>query len=73
MARTTIDDCKTHCRNHFSLAYHVARRAQDILRRGDEQVPSNGDKTVVIALREVAKGLAPVQPLDAEAPPAEGK
>lgn len=72
MARTTTDDCKTHCRNHFSLAYHAAHRAQEILRRGDELVPGNGDRTVVVALREVAKGLGVVQPLDAEKPP-EGK
>lgn len=66
MARTTIDDCREHCPNHFSLAYHAARRAQEILRRGNEQVHDGGDKSVVVALREVAKGLGAVPPLSAE-------
>ena len=73
MSRTTTDDCRIHCRNHFSLAYHAARRGQEILRRGDSMVPEGNDKCVVLALREVAKGLQTVAPMGPEEPPAGGK
>ncbi|MDM5146785.1 DNA-directed RNA polymerase subunit omega [Candidatus Persebacteraceae bacterium Df01] len=67
MSRTTIADCLEKCPNHFNLAYHAASRANNILRRGDAQVPDNDDKAIVIALREIAKGLYPISPLLIEA------
>ncbi|MGI9306979.1 MAG: DNA-directed RNA polymerase subunit omega [Gammaproteobacteria bacterium] len=73
MSRTTIDDCRKLCPNHFSLAYHSARRAQEILRRGNPQVPEGDDRSIVVALREIAKGLVEVPPLSAEAPDAEAE
>lgn len=73
MARTTTDDCLKHCRNHFSLTYHAARRGQEIFRRGDAMVPEGGDKCVVLALREVAKGLQTVPLMGPEKPPAPNK
>ena len=54
MARTTVDDCLEQCPNHFELAYRVSRRARDIMNRGDPLVPEHGDKSVVVALREIA-------------------
>ena len=63
MSRTTTDDCVENCPNHFSLAYHTALRAQQILRRGDARVAEGDDRYVVIALREIAKGLYPIEPM----------
>ena len=63
MSRTTTDDCVENCPNHFSLAYHTALRAQQILRRGDARVTEGDDRYVVIALREIAKGLYPIEPM----------
>lgn len=63
MSRTTTDDCVENCPNHFSLAYHAAQRAQQILRRGDARVPEGDDRYVVVALREIAKGLLPIEPM----------
>ena len=63
MARTTVDDCLAQCPNHFELAHRSARRARDIMTRGDARVPEHTDKPVVVALREIADpniGLAPV-------------
>ena len=54
MARTTVDDCLRQCPNHFELAYRAARRARDIMNRGDPRVPVHGDKSIVISLREIA-------------------
>lgn len=69
MSRITIDDCLEHCSNHFHLAYHAAKRAQQIARRGDALVGEGDDKSIVVALREVARGAVPVSPLPAETPP----
>ena len=68
MARTTVDDCLEQCPNHFELAYRASRRARDIMNRGDPRVPEHGDKSVVIALREIAdpNALAEPTPPDAE-------
>ena len=54
MARTTVDDCLEQCPNHFELAFRASRRARDIMNRGDPRVPEHGDKSIVIALREIA-------------------
>lgn len=71
MSRTTTDDCLVNCPNHFNLAYHAAQRAHQIMRRGDAQVPLGDDKSIVLALREIAKGLHVVMPLIPEKPPTE--
>ena len=69
MSRTTTDDCLVNCPNHFNLAYHAAQRAHQIMRRGDAQVPQGDDKSIVLALREIAKGLHVVMPVIPEKPP----
>ncbi|MGI9297106.1 MAG: DNA-directed RNA polymerase subunit omega [Gammaproteobacteria bacterium] len=72
MSRTTTDDCREHCPNHFNLAYHAATRAQEIMRRGDARVPEGEDKPVVVALREIARGVYETPPLAVEAEEAGG-
>lgn len=71
MSRTTTDDCIEHCPNHFNLAYHTGLRAQQIIRRGDSRVPEGEDKSVVIALREIARGLYKVPQMVCEIPESE--
>lgn len=66
MSRTTTDDCLENCPNHFNLAYHAAARAKQIMRRGDARVPEGEDKSVVVALREIARGLHEVAPMSVE-------
>lgn len=69
MARITVEDCLQEGDSYFELAYASARRAREILRRGNPQVPENDDKTVVLALREVSHRLQndiPVTPEEAE-------
>ena len=74
MARTTVDDCLEQCPNHFDLAHRVSRRARDIMSRGDPRVPERGDKSIVVALREIADPNTleePAPPEQQAAPPAE--
>lgn len=73
MSRTTIDDCKEKCPNHFDLAYHAAQRAHQIIRRGDARVHEGDDRAIVLALREVAKGVAPAMSLASENPAVAGE
>ena len=67
MARTTVDDCLEQCPNHFELAFRASRRARDIMNRGDPRVPEHGDKSIVIALREIADPNALVEAPDPDA------
>ena len=67
MARTTIDDCLEQCPNHFELSYRAARRARDIMNRGDPRVPDQGDKSIVVALREIADPHALADQMPSEA------
>ena len=55
MARTTIEDCLGKDESHFQLAYKIAQRAREIMRRGDSRVEEYDDKPIVIALREEAE------------------
>ena len=66
MSRITIDDCLVNCPNHFELAYHAAKRAQQIVRRADALVPEGDDKAIVVALREVARGALRAGALSAD-------
>lgn len=66
MPRTTTDDCTERCPNHFTLAHHAATRAHEIMRRGDARVPEGEDKSIVVALREIARGVSEPPPLAAE-------
>ena len=56
MARVTVEDCLDKTYNRFSLVMLVAKRAKQIIRGADTTVKAAGNKEVVTALREVAKG-----------------
>ena len=58
MARVTVEDCLGKVTNRFELVLVAAKRARDISVRGQEpMVPSENDKSTVIALREIAGGF----------------
>jgi DNA-directed RNA polymerase subunit omega len=74
MARVTVEDCLDHVENRFELVMLASKRARQLSNgKADALVPPSGDKTTVIALREVAAGKidrAMVDAIDAERPAA---
>ncbi len=58
MARTTVEDCLKNCPNHFELTMIATDRARKMTSSGDTGwVEQDNDKPIVIALREISKGL----------------
>jgi DNA-directed RNA polymerase subunit omega len=58
MARVTVEDCLEKVDNRFDLVAIAAKRAHQ-LNTGSHTslIDGNGDKSSVIALREIAEGL----------------
>ncbi len=57
MARITVEDCLEKEHNRFALVLLAAKRAKQILEGADLTIPnSQSNKSVVMALREVADG-----------------
>jgi DNA-directed RNA polymerase subunit omega len=56
MARVTVEDCLEKVPNRFALVLLVAKRAKQLLKGDELTVPMKGNKYIVSALREVAKG-----------------
>lgn len=69
MARVTVEDCLEHIDNQFELTLVAAKRARQLARGADAQVPWGQHKSTVVALREVADGLTGREVLDHEDPP----
>jgi DNA-directed RNA polymerase subunit omega len=63
MARITIEDCLSHVENNFELVLRAAKRARDISNGAQPLVPEEGDKSTVVALREIAAGLLNPKPV----------
>ena len=57
MARVTVEDCLEHVDNRFDLVLLATKRARQLVRGLDPQVPWENDKPTVVALREIAEGL----------------
>ncbi len=58
MARVTVEDCLEHVDNRFELILVAAKRAHQLNNGSHKSIlPAQGDKSSVIALREVARGL----------------
>ena len=55
MARTILDDYFQDTDSHFELAYKIPHRAREIQRTGNALVEPNGDKPIVVALREISE------------------
>lgn len=58
MARVTVEDCLKIITNRFKLTLLVSRRAAQLLKGAEPFVAANHDRPVVLALREVAAGMA---------------
>ena len=63
MARITVEDCLAHVDNNFALVLKAAKRARDISHGAQPLVPEEGDKPMVVALREIAEGLLNPKPV----------
>ena len=61
MARVTVEDCLENVDNRFDLVTRAARRARSIAMGADPLVEWENDKPTVVALREIAAGLEPVE------------
>ena len=59
MARITVEDCLENVDNRFELVMVSSKRARQLQIEGkDPMVSVDNDKPTVIALREIADGLA---------------
>lgn len=56
MARVTVEDCLAHLGNQFELTMVATKRARQLARGANTALPWEGDKTTVMALREIADG-----------------
>ena len=56
MARITIEDCTERVPNRFGLVLMVAVRAKQLKRGARPLVKAEGNRDVVVALREIAAG-----------------
>ena len=68
MARVTVEDCLEHVDNRFDLVVRATRRARQMRRGAEPMLPTEDDKTTVIALREIAAGLITDEALEAAEP-----
>ncbi len=57
MARVTIEDCIEKVPNRFQLVQMAAIRAKQLKKGANPVLPSEQNKAVVVALREIAAGL----------------
>jgi DNA-directed RNA polymerase subunit omega len=53
MARITVEDCLEKVDNRFALVMLAVKRAQQIY-EGSDQLVDSDNKTVIVALRELA-------------------
>ena len=57
MARVTIEDCLYHIPNPFTLTQVAAKRARQLARGANSQLPFEDHKSTVVALQEIARGF----------------
>jgi DNA-directed RNA polymerase subunit omega len=57
MARITVEDCIRMVPNRFHLVQMASIRTKQIKKGARPLVGSEGNKEVVVALREIARGL----------------
>ena len=69
MARITVDDCMKRIPNRFEMILAATARARQLSRGATPLVLPDGDKSTVIALREVAAGLVGIAVLRPEPVP----
>ena len=57
MARITLEDCLVKVSNRFQLAILATKRAKQLL-QGARPLLESDNREIVLALREIAAGLA---------------
>jgi DNA-directed RNA polymerase subunit omega len=57
VARVTIEDCLVKVSNRFQLAILATKRAKQLL-KGAKPLLESDNREIVLALREIAAGLA---------------
>lgn len=57
MARVTVEDCTDKIDNRFDLVLVATKRARQLIQGRESQLPLDGDKPTVVALREIVAGL----------------
>lgn len=57
MARVTVEDCLDKLGNHFKVVQVAGHRARQLETGTAPLVEREGDKSTVVALREIARGL----------------
>ncbi len=68
MARVTVEDCLKRGYTNYELVLMAAKRARNIAEGAQPLVEEEGDKPVVIALREIAEDAQPEEVFEVEAP-----
>ncbi len=63
MARVTVEDCVEKIPNRYELLLVAAQRAKDIASGAPIKVERDNDKNSVVALREIAEGVADIEEL----------
>ncbi len=56
MARVTVEDCLSKIPNQFDLTLVAAKRARQLARGAEAQLPWGNHKSTVLSLREIAEG-----------------
>ncbi len=69
MARVTVEDCLEHIPNHFDLCLVASKRARQLARGANSQVPWGDHKSTVLALREIGGGFVNTKILQEDDPP----
>lgn len=64
MARLTVEECLDLIPNRYDLVLLAAKRARQLNLGADPLVDEQGDKTTVIALREIESGLVTLENID---------
>lgn len=64
MARVTVEDCLGSVDNRFHLVLVATKRARQLARGQESELPWENDKPTVLALREIAEGLVTPAILD---------
>ncbi len=64
MARVTVEDCLDKIPNQFDLTLVAAKRARQLARGAEANLPWGNHKSTVVALREIAEGYIDRSVLD---------
>ena len=56
MARVTVEDCLDKIHNQFDLTLVAAKRARQLARGAEAQLPWGNHKSTVVALRAISEG-----------------